>query len=74
MHYLLGKLYGAMGERVAMTKNLTIAQDLEPRAAARIRELIEGASKDGDDSGSDGEGEGGNETTGAGHEDQEMSV
>ena len=74
VHYLLGKLYGAMGEKVAMTKNLTIAQDLEPRAAGRIREIIEGAGKDREGSGSDEEADEGNETTGAGQEDLEMSI
>jgi tetratricopeptide (TPR) repeat protein len=49
VHYLLGKLYGAMGDRVNMTRNLTIAQDLEPRAAGRIREIIEAAAEEGMD-------------------------
>lgn len=49
VHYLLGKLYGAMGDKVNMTRNLTIAQDLEPRAAGRIREIIERAGQTSED-------------------------
>lgn len=41
VHFLLGKLYGAMGDKANMTRSLTFAQDLEPRAAGRIREIIE---------------------------------
>lgn len=73
VHYLLGKLYGAMGERVQMMKNLTIAQDLEPRAAGRIREMIENAGRRGGSAGEEEEDEGSgvNDTTGAA--DHEMS-
>lgn len=74
VHYLLGKLYGAMGERVLMTKNLTIAQDLEPRAAGRIREIIENAGRERSGSAEQNEPEaGGNDPIGAGHGDLEMS-
>lgn len=58
VHYLLGKLYGAMGDKVNMTRNLTIAQDLEPRAAGRIREIIEHAGQPSSEGESDGEDEG----------------
>lgn len=45
VYYLLGKLYGAMGDKANMTRSLTFAQDLEPRAAGRIREIIENSGK-----------------------------
>lgn len=55
MHFLLGKLYGALGDKTNMTRSLTFAQDLEPRAAGRIREIIEraGAASDEEDEGDD---------------------
>lgn len=62
VHYLLGKLYGAMGDGPKMTKNLTLAQDLEPRAAGRIREIIENAGRTDDDSSDEEDGD----VTGAG--------
>lgn len=58
VHYLLGKLYGAMGDKINMTRNLTIAQDLEPRAAGRIREIIENAGKLDEEEEEEGEGQG----------------
>ena len=44
VHYLLGKLYAALGDNINMTRSLTFAQDLEPRSAGRIRDIIERAN------------------------------
>lgn len=70
VHYLLGKLYGAMGDKINMTRNLTIAQDLEPRAAGRIREIIESAGKP--DEEDDGE-EDDSQTRGGDRSENDMS-
>lgn len=40
MHFLLGKLYKVLGRKPDMLKSFTLAQDLEPRMAALIRETI----------------------------------
>ncbi|GAA96726.1 uncharacterized protein L969DRAFT_97077 [Mixia osmundae IAM 14324] len=44
VHYMLGKLYGAMGDRTKMTRHLTYAQDLDPRSAGRC--VQSGCTKD----------------------------
>ena len=53
VYFLLGRLYvlwkmcaltlrhGHMGDRSAMVRHLTYAQDLDPRLAARVREALE---------------------------------
>lgn len=70
VHYLLGKLYGAMGDKVNMTRNLTIAQDLEPRAAGRIREIIETAAQTSDEEEEEREGDEGDD----GHDDDDAAT
>ena len=35
VHFLLGKVYGALGQKNEMTKSFTYAQDLDPRSAHR---------------------------------------
>lgn len=57
VHYLLGKLYGAIGDTANMTRSLTYAQDLEPRAAGRIREIIETSGRTDKDEDEEDQGE-----------------
>ena len=45
VHYLLGKLYKILGRGSDMLKSLVLAQDIDPRAAKMIRDLID--KKDG---------------------------
>lgn len=47
VHYLLGKLYKILGRGSDMLKSLVLAQDIDPRAAKMVRDLIE--KKDGMD-------------------------
>ena len=65
VHFLLGRLHGHLGDRSAMVRHLTYAQDLDPRNAQRcvsassehwtdgrrVREALEAVSDDqpGDD-------------------------
>lgn len=35
VHFLLGKVYGALGQKNEMTESFTYAQDLDPRSAHR---------------------------------------
>ena len=35
VHFLLGRLHGHLGDRAAMVRHLTYAQDLDPRNAQR---------------------------------------
>lgn len=41
VHFLLGRLHGLLGDRSAMIRHLTYAQELDPRSAPRVREAIE---------------------------------
>lgn len=41
VYFLLGKLYKMLGRQAEMLKYFSLAQDLEPRTAALIRETVQ---------------------------------